>query len=89
MGGAGGGAIGAGATQGGGAGAKSVGGAGGVDAAHGGAAASTGGAGGGAIGAGAEIAARAPPQVGQNFCSAATRGVPQLGQKPNPVAILK
>ena len=33
------------------------------------------------------MAAKEVPQVGQNFWSAAVLGVPQLGQKPNPVAI--
>src|ERR1035437_8204810 len=31
--------------------------------------------------------AKAEPHAGQNFCSAAVRGVPQVGQKPNPVVI--
>lgn len=36
---------------------------------------------------GASMADRPEPQPAQNRCSAAIRGVPQLGQNPNPVVI--
>jgi hypothetical protein len=41
-------------------------------------------AGGVAAGAGGRTGLIADPQAAQNFCSAASRGVPQLAQKPNP-----
>ena len=38
-------------------------------------------------GTGATMARRSKPQPAQNLCSAAIRGVPHLGQGPNPVAM--
>src|SRR5450759_5167273 len=42
----------------------------------------------GAGGAGDTPAAKAEPHTAQNLCSAAVRGAPQVGQKPNPVDIM-
>ncbi|HJX52294.1 MAG TPA: hypothetical protein VJ801_05965, partial [Polyangia bacterium] len=39
-------------------------------------------------GAGGATAAKAEPHSGQNFCSAAVRGAPHVGQNPNPVDIM-